>query len=38
MKLTTKLERFPGAFDIGENYNQYEEIFRSKYGRRLFKS
>ena len=27
-----KAGSFPGAFDIGENYNQYEEIFRKNMG------
>ena len=27
-----KAGTFPGAFDIGENYNQYEEIFRKNMG------
>jgi len=27
-----KAGTFPGAFDVGENYNQYEEIFRKNMG------
>ena len=27
-----KAGSFPGAFDVGENYNQYEEIFRKNMG------
>ena len=32
-----KAGTFPGAFDIGENYNQYEEIFRKNMGEDILK-
>ena len=32
-----KAGSFPGAFDIGENYNQYEEIFRKNMGEDILK-
>ena len=32
-----KAGSFPGAFDIGENYNQYEEIFRKNMGENILK-
>ena len=32
-----KAGTFPGAFDVGESYNHYESIFRSKMGEDFLK-
>ena len=37
MKLTTRAGSFPGAFEIGEDFNHYRTIFESKMGEDILK-